>query len=70
MFSHEPVATRAPTGEFVIYFTTTTLGCGSYGPCVPDKICTGMGNSSTCTFSGESTCFKWTPKQGQVEGFV
>ena len=39
VLSHEPVATRAPTGEFVIFFTTTTLGCGSYSACVPNKTC-------------------------------
>lgn len=35
VFSHEPVATRAPTGEFVVWFTTTRFGCGTFGPCVP-----------------------------------
>ena len=57
VFSHEPAATRAPSGDFVIYFTTTTLGCGSYGKCVPDSICAGLGNSTTCN-PGGPTC--WT----------
>jgi hypothetical protein len=52
VFSHEPAAARAPTGEYVVYFTTTTLGCGTYGACVPAKICSGMGNGSTCNPGG------------------
>ena len=32
VFSHEPAATRAPSGEFVIYFTTTTLEEGLTEP--------------------------------------
>jgi hypothetical protein len=57
VFSHEPAAVRAPTGEYVLYFTTTTLGCGAYGQCVPDSICPGMGNGSTCNPGGPSC---WT----------
>jgi hypothetical protein len=60
VFSHEPVATRAPTGEYVVFFTTTTCGCGAYGPCVPSKVCEaagGMGNSSTCN-PGGPVCWK------------
>ena len=62
VFSHEPAATRAPTGEYVIFFTTTTLGCGSYGACVPQSICGGMGNQTTCS-PGGPVC--WTECDGR-----
>ena len=40
VFSHEPTATRAPTGEYVVYFTTTAYGCGKDVPhCVPKCYC-------------------------------
>eukprot|EP00039_Didymoeca_costata_P002312 m.59275 g.59275 ORF g.59275 m.59275 type:complete len:434 (+) comp11234_c0_seq3:188-1489(+) len=64
VFSHEPVATRAPTGEFVIFFTTTIFGCGAYGPCVPNNLCPGKGNSTTCN-PGGPTC--WTGCNGTAE---
>ena len=59
--AQEPAAIRAPTGEYVVFFTTTTLGCGGYGPCVPRSICPGMGNGSTCN-PGGPCC--WTGCRG------
>jgi hypothetical protein len=57
VFSHEPAATRAPTGEYVVYFTTTAFGCGkAVGACVPPDVCAGMGNGSTCN-PGGPTCW-------------
>jgi hypothetical protein len=35
VFSHEPAAVRAPTGEFVVYFTSDAYGTGTKYPCVP-----------------------------------
>ena len=35
VFSHEPAATRAPSGEFVVYFTSDHYGTGTPLPCVP-----------------------------------
>ena len=70
VFSHEPVATRAPTGEFVVFFTTTTHGCGSYGPCVPPKVCAaagGMGNGSTCNPGGPVCWTNCTGTDGTPE---
>lgn len=40
VFSHEPTATRAPSGEYVVFFTTTAYGCGERIPnCVPSYYC-------------------------------
>lgn len=61
VFSHEPAAVRAPTGEYVLFFTTTTFGCGSYGACVPNSTCPGIGNGSSCN-PGGATC--WTQCHG------
>ena len=63
VFSHEPAAYRAPTGEYVLYFTTTTQGCGSYGACVPPGVCAGMGNGTTCN-PGGATC--WSQCDGRA----
>jgi hypothetical protein len=56
VFSHEPAATRAPTGEYVLFFTSTRFGCGDYGSCVPPELCPG-GNTTACN-PGGPTC--WT----------
>jgi hypothetical protein len=58
VFSHEPVATRAPTGEFVVFFTTTRYGCGAYGECVPSPF------NATGPNPGGPTC--WTGCSGGV----
>jgi hypothetical protein len=55
VFSHEPVATRGPNGEYVVFFTTTARGCGEYGPCVPGDLCSP--NGTACN-PGGPTC--WT----------
>ena len=55
VFSHEPVATRGPAGEYVVFFTTTAFGCGAYGACVPADLC--RPNGTACN-PGGPTC--WT----------
>jgi hypothetical protein len=47
-FSHEPSATRAPTGEYVVHFTSTAYGCPidekpGWGSCVSKKFGGGPG---------------------------
>ena len=67
VFSHEPFATRGPKGEYVLYFTTTTLGCGAYGECVPADTCAGMGNGTTCN-PGGPTCWNNCSKGATSQG--
>lgn len=42
-FSHEPSATRAPTGEYVVHFTSTAYGCSTWGSCIAEKFGGGKG---------------------------
>jgi hypothetical protein len=63
VFSHEPAAIRGDKGEYVLFFTTTTQGCGAYGDCVPEEICAGMGNGTTCNPGGPAC---WTQCDGKA----
>ena len=56
VFSHEPIAVRAPTGEFVVFFTTTAYGCGLVGSCVPLQHCD-LSNATSCP-PGGVTCWQ------------
>ena len=52
VFSHEPAAIRAPSGEYVVFFTTTAYGCGpQFGPCTPRAFCPAR-NLSGCNPGG------------------
>ena len=61
VFSHEPAATRAPTGEYVVWFTTSAYGCNrsafgeSSTSCVSSKFCAEK-NASDCPPPGGATC--------------
>eukprot|EP01045_Picozoa_sp_COSAG04_P031119 COSAG04_NODE_5643_length_1542_cov_2.119889_1_plen_399_part_01 len=62
VFSHEPAATRAPTGTYVVYFTSSAFGCNrsAFGEtstgCVSQRFCAAA-NRSDCPPPGGSTCW-------------
>jgi hypothetical protein len=55
VFSHEPAVTRAPTGEYVVYFTSTVYGCAGHGGCIPAKDCNPH-NRSDCPQPAGAIC--------------
>ena len=66
VFSHEPAAARAPTGEYVVWFTSSAYGCNrtAFGQnetgCVDPRYCS-TADRSTCPPPGGQTCAACPP---------
>ena len=61
VFSHEPAAARTPTGEFVVWFTSSAYGCNRTAfkqtstSCVAPRFCSPT-NASDCPNPGGRVC--------------